>query len=636
MGECVTASQIAAALGTSRRAVNLRATKEGWVYAQTEGSARARAYRVLGLPADIQVALTLRQGAAIAPLAANSDELAPESLAATLWKNKPDKQREIAKHRMTLVAAVRRAVELGRPKLEAISHVAEETGTAPATLRRWVATANEAREGEALFALAPRYVGRTAMAECSPPAWDYFLADYLRNGEPKAEEVYDRLKSAAAERGWTIPSLSTLRRRLAREISPTAVTLARKGREAAERAALPPQKRDRSIFTAMEALNADGHRFDVFVEWEGRRLRVVVVVVQDLYSGKILAHRIGEVESAELVRLALGDVIDAYGIPRKIWLDSGRGFASKMITGRMKTRYRFKIRHEEPEGILTGLGIEVHWTTPYHGQAKPIERAFRDLCGHIARHPLFEGAYTGNNPVNKPANYGGRAIPFAEFEKIVASEIARHNARLGRRSDVCAGVHSFDQVFGESYAKAVVRKASAEHRQLLMLAAEGVTADSTDASIRFMGGRYWTDSIALQRLAGRKIVVRYDPQRLDQPLQVYTLDGRHICAAPMLEAVPFESADHGKAWMRERQRLVKAAKTELEAQLRMDAIAAGKLVPLGKPAAVPAPAATAGMFKAALKPQRAPMAVGMSREEADAAFAEAMALRRKQASQELE
>jgi transposase InsO family protein len=605
----------------TERGVQLRAAREDWQRMKRPGRGGGCLYNVRSLPPETQTALLLSSAPEPAPGQS-------ESLAAALWKTKPDRLREIAKQRMKLIAAVRRAIDLGRPKLEAIAQAAEETGTAAPTLRRWIAIADAAGPAEELFALAPRWSGRTATADCAPEAWDYFLADYLRKSQPCAEACYNRLKDVAVEKGWRIPSLSTLRRRLAREISPTAVTLARQGREAAARAAMPPQKRDRSIFTAMEALNADGHRFDVFVEWEGRRLRPVVVVIQDLYSGKILAWRIGEVESAELVRLALGDVVDAYGIPAKIWLDNGRGFASKMITGRMATRYRFKIRHEEPEGILTGLGVEVRWTTPYHGQAKPIERAFRDLCEYIAKQPLFEGAYTGNSPVAKPDNYGQRAIPFAEFETVVASEIARHNARLGRRSDVCAGVHSFDQVFADSYAKAVVRKASAEHRQLLMLAAEGVTADATDASIRFMGGRYWADSPALQRLAGRKLVVRYDPQRLGQPLHVYTLDGRYVCEAPVLEAVPFESADHGKAWMRERKRAIKAARAELDAQVRMDAIAAGKLVPLGKPAPVPAPAATAGLFRA-LRPQRS-AALALSPEESEAAFSRSMALLRQQ------
>ncbi|MGG2352518.1 transposase domain-containing protein, partial [Salmonella enterica] len=78
-------------------------------------------------------------------------------------------------------------------------------------------------------------------------------------------------------------------------------------------------------------------------------------------------------------------------------------------------RFRFKIREEEPTGLLTSLGIGVHWAIPFHGQSKPIERAWLDLTDRIARHPFVAGAYTGRNPTKKPENYGSRVIPWAEF-----------------------------------------------------------------------------------------------------------------------------------------------------------------------------------------------------------------------------
>uniref|UniRef100_UPI0039800C3B transposase domain-containing protein n=1 Tax=Salmonella sp. s54836 TaxID=3159673 RepID=UPI0039800C3B len=90
------------------------------------------------------------------------------------------------------------------------------------------------------------------------------------------------------------------------------------------------------------------------------------------------------------------DVVERYGIPHHAWLDNGRGFASKLLTGGVANRYRFKVREEDPTGILVALGVQIHWATPYHGQAKPIERAFRDLCDRVAKHPAFAGAYTGH------------------------------------------------------------------------------------------------------------------------------------------------------------------------------------------------------------------------------------------------
>ncbi|QRY97116.1 DDE-type integrase/transposase/recombinase [Sphingomonas paucimobilis] len=153
----------------------------------------------------------------------------------------------------------------------------------------------------------------------------------------------------------------------------------------------------------MEAVNIDGHKFDVFCRWpDGRIGRPMMVTIQDIYSRKILAWRVDESESALSTRLVFADLFTTWGIPKACLMDNGRAFASKTITGGAKTRFRFKIKDEEPTGVLTALGIAIHWATPYRGQSKPIERAFRDLCDTIAKHPALAGAYTGNKPDAKP------------------------------------------------------------------------------------------------------------------------------------------------------------------------------------------------------------------------------------------
>ena len=137
------------------------------------------------------------------------------------------------------------------------------------------------------------------------------------------------------------------------------LVLAREGTEALDRT-FPAQERDRSMFHALEGVNADGHKFDVFVRWpDGTIARPIMVGVQDLYSGKILGYRVAETESADLVRMSFRDAVERYGIPRKAWLDNGRGFASKMITGGVANRFRFKVKQEDPIGVLVSMGTEI-------------------------------------------------------------------------------------------------------------------------------------------------------------------------------------------------------------------------------------------------------------------------------------
>ena len=146
--------------------------------------------------------------------------------------------------------------------------------------------------------------------------------------------------------------------------------LCRDGAEALKRL-YPAQQRRRDVFHALEAVNGDGHKFDVFVRWpDGEVVRPMMIGLQDVYSGKLLSYRVDKTENREAIRLALGDLVEAYGIPDHIYFDNTRAFANKMLTAGASHRYRFKTRDEDPVGIITLLGAEIHFVSPYSGQSK--------------------------------------------------------------------------------------------------------------------------------------------------------------------------------------------------------------------------------------------------------------------------
>ncbi|KGJ12358.1 hypothetical protein EQ718_07065 [Paracoccus versutus] len=88
---------------------------------------------------------------------------------------------------------------------------------------------------------------------------------------------------------------------------------------------------------------------------------------------------------------AFGELIETWGIPKHCLFDNGHEFANKWLMGGTPTWFRFKVRDDDPLGVLPTLGIKVHWATPAHGQAKPIERGFRDFASRIAKDPRFAG-----------------------------------------------------------------------------------------------------------------------------------------------------------------------------------------------------------------------------------------------------
>lgn len=617
--EALDIASIASALGITKRSAERRASKEGWTFESKTGLGGAkRYYPTSKLPVEIQAALLLRndigQTAPQLPVlsikprrrqATQSD--AQVQAAWQRYESAPQHIKDTAQQRLRALQAVDALVNGGRSLMDARELVAVQLqregvrGGSVASLCRWSKEANAAEVQHRLALLVPSYSGGTASAEIPAEAWDTYKADYLRLEAPSASSCYDRLARIAKVNGWVIPTRKTFERRIKAEFNRATLLLAREGMEALNRT-FPAQERDRSVFHALEAVNADGHKFDVFVRWpDGTIGRPIMVGVQDLYSGKLLGYRVAETESADLARFAFRDVIQTYGIPTHIWLDNGRAFASKLLTGGTANRFRFKIKADDPVGILTNLGCDIRWTTPYHGQAKPIERAWRDMCDRIAKHPALAGAYTGNKPDAKPENYGSKAVPADEFMTVLHAEIAAHNAREGRRTRICAGQHSFDQAFNQSYATSPIRRATEEQLRHLLLATDVVSTDSRDGSVRLSGNRYWC--AALGAHAGRKVQLKFDPMSLHTSVEVYTLANVHIGTADCIAAVGFADTNAAREHARAKRNYRRAAQDQLAAERRMDAASVAAQLPGPMPDALPAPGVVAPLFN--LKGQRA-------------------------------
>ncbi|MEO1398315.1 MAG: transposase, partial [Pseudomonadota bacterium] len=326
---------------------------------------------------------------------------------------------------------------------------------------------------------------------------------------------------------------------------------------------------DRNSLRVLEVVNADFHRFDVFVRWPEDTVgpagieRPQLAAFQDVHSGKILSWRVDRTPNARAVQLAIGDMVKTWGIPSKLLLDNGREFAAKSITGGTPTRFRFKVKDDDVPGLVTALGIEVIWATPYSGQSKQIERAFRDMCDRVAKHPEFAGAYTGNSPGAKPENYGSKAVELDTFLEVLTEEIELHNAKGDRRGEVACG-RSFNEVFNEGYKAHPIRKATDAQLRMLMLGAEGVTVSRGDAAIRFMGNRYWAGW--LHEHQGQKIVARFDPADLQAGLYVYAMTGEYLGEADCLEKTGFTDVDGARAHNRARRQWIRAQKDLAKAE----------------------------------------------------------------------
>jgi transposase InsO family protein len=570
------------------RAIQLLADKSGWrmphnefpansngVWRKREGRGGGFEYRaaVLNIQAQARLSriLTRQEAPPAQPAIDHRDDLVRSSVWDT-YSRANDRLKTEAKRRLDALVCMQGLLDSGEEKIIAAMITAKQFGIAERTLWNWAERTYGRPREDWLAYLVPQYAGRRAEAECDPDAWEAIKADYLRRERPPFSDCFRRLERLAGEKGWKIPSEKTLKRRLA--ALPQAVqVLEREGREALSRL-YPAQERDKTSLHALEAVNADGHKFDVFVQWPGEKspVRPALIAFQDVFSGMILSWRLARGETAHAVLLAFGDLVETWGIPEHAILDNGRAFASKDITGGVSNRYRFKVKANEPDGVMTNLGVKVHWATPYHGQAKPIERSFRDMASAISRDPRLAGAWTGNTIAAKPENYASKAIPLDLFERVVAEGIAEHNTRIGRRSKVADG-GSLEQAFMASYQEALIRKASPKQRELWLLAAEGVTVRKQDCTIHLFGNRYWAD--ALTDLRNEKVIVRFDPDALHDGVHVYRLNGTFIVAAECIEAEGFLDVTAARTHAAKRKTWVKTQKAlaELENSMSLDRLA---------------------------------------------------------------
>jgi transposase InsO family protein len=367
----------------------------GWEYHWSLFPVRAR--RVL-LPA-------LESGAAGAA-AADRD-------AAWSWfETLPAPVQAKARTRLDALRQVEALMAQGETKQAAIGLVGNALAILARTLWAWFALVEGVRVDDRLAHLAPRHrqaAPRRAQAVVDAEFMALVKSDFLRPARPSLSSVWRRQARVAEDRGIPVAPEWAVRRRLEREVSRFTTVLLREGEDALRRL-YPAQTRDKTALSPLEVVNADFHKFDVFVEWplergetgKGWIGRPQMVAFQDVFSGRILSWRVDQQPNALAVQLAAGDMIERFGIPQHILLDNGREFAAKALTGGTPTRYRFKVREDDVPGLFIALGCEIHLATPYSGQSKPIERAFRDMCDAIAKDPRFDGAWTGNTPEAKP------------------------------------------------------------------------------------------------------------------------------------------------------------------------------------------------------------------------------------------
>lgn len=596
MREWLAASEVAGlpAVPRTKSGVIRRAREDGWQSRSRATRGGGREYHVGSLPAEARAALLLRDKRQASSHAQAADDAARESELWAAYERKPDRMKAEATRRLNALLAVEQLVREGCQRLEAYTIVATQLGESESTIRNWLRLVKGEPQRVWAPLLVPKWVGRTALLDYDQRVYAMFRDLYLDGSRPPARTCYNRVARWAAAQvpPVTMPSYATLCREVRRREDPAVVLLEREGERKLQES-FPYLERSREGLRAMQLVNADGHDLDLAVVWpDGERTRAVLMTVQDIHSSKIVGYGLLKSETAYGMSLTFLDTFSQWGLPEQLYIDNTLAAASKRMTAGAPGRKRFRDRAGDPLGVMPLLEVKVHFVTPAHGQAKPIERSFRSLADLISKHPAFAGAYLGNNPLNKPANYGERVITLAELEPVVANEVAVYNATIGRRTETAGGVRSYDDVFGESYnAHAhLIRRLTPAQQRLLYSVAERVTVDRRDGCVKLFKNRYWSE--ALSHLKGKQVVLRYHPREtLHGSVWVYRLDGTLVGEAPVYAKAGFADAAAAERHTRARKQFMRKKKDLAKAQRRLEAAEVEALVPRMPPEIGPGVAA---------------------------------------------
>lgn len=392
-----TITEIAKALNISARAVRKKKEKNQWKTTQESGVDTFNTATIPGLSDEerakikkhlikhfVETEAAAREATETAAITAKlfkiKDQARLEELAGAelslsdddreelLWKpfaKKNNKQRDKALLRSKAISAFEtRRHEFGLNERDAVEETAKEFNVHPNSVRNWVRkTTNTNRADRAAVLVCQNKCNRVP-SEFTPEAWSTFKQDFLRRSRPSISSCYRRLQAAAEQNGWIIPIKRTVENWIKRNIDPMVIKYRREGMEAVERC-FPSMKRNKEMFDVLQAVNGDGFALGIWADFGNDIIaKPIVWSWQDIRSSKILVWRMDISENRELVRLATLDLITDWGIPELIYLDNTRAATSKQISGGLPNRYRFKVKDDDPLGIMPLLGINLKQTLP--------------------------------------------------------------------------------------------------------------------------------------------------------------------------------------------------------------------------------------------------------------------------------
>lgn len=372
-----------------------------------------------------------------------------------------------------------------------------------------------------------------------PEAWELFYSLYMTQQKRGVRLCYDVTRLEYPQ----IPSCKAFERKV--KTIPYYATLYYREGPKAFNDALPYMQRSKLDIASNDVWFSDHHLIDVFVKnAEGTRaVRPWLTVFFDARSNRVVSFLVRNADpNATAVKKCLRLGMEQNGIPNEVYFDNGKDYRSKSFS------------KDYPMSLVNQLGIGRIYATPYHGQAKTVERFFGTFTNRFSRR--FK-TYTGCNAKIRPEcmqisdkEIVAQAPAMGEFVKLLSAYIAEYNRTPNSGIDMNG--RSPDEVYFENLGvKQVVSDLDA--LRLLCGNSEERTVHKNGVSIK--NNNYFHEKLLYHQ--GERVIVVYDPDNIDK-MAIFDMNNRAICMAEAKIRTPFRNTTE--------EDYIKAAKEKKKAQ----------------------------------------------------------------------
>lgn len=314
---------------------------------------------------------------------------------------------------------------------------------------------------------------------------------------------------------------------------------------------------------------ADGHTVDVISKSEDgseHMHRLTLSAFLDVRSGIYVGWAVTDNPSSDTTLLALRKAILRYGPPKYIITDNGREYLTTDLGGLGHRTKKTKNTDPLPTPILQRLGIQLVNALPRNGQAKIIEREFRNFTG-LAR--LFD-AYCGSNPAVKPEKLK---------HHLKAGNIPTDGELISVIDDMIEGYYNCQPYNGKARVDKgktkmevfkqrlkTVRKAPEDVLSLLMMRSTRLQKIGRNGvHITISGEKIYYFNDNLKFMQDKRVFVRYDPEDLDT-VRVYDEQEAYLMTVPMRDDMQLlygHNKDDISAAMSEKRRWQRTTKEQI-------------------------------------------------------------------------